>query len=80
MDLVGLVLSLIVSIPLGIVGGWAYQRYRYWKIRRHAPSAKVVGYHVVISKSDWEHLPKREKDVVYYFAGKDGSPNGQAKE
>ena len=78
MDIVGLVAGLVLSIPLGFVGGFAYQQYRYWKIKRYAPSAEIVSFHVALREEEYDNLPKKEDDVVYYFKNKNGSSGGPA--
>ena len=55
------------KLTLGLVkvAAGGYQKYRLWKITRHAPSAKATGFQVSLTKCDYDHLPKKEKDVVY---------------
>ena len=55
-----------LSLVLGFVGGWAYYRFRLWKIKRDAPSAKTVGFHVSLTQEDYDNLPRKEEDVIYY--------------
>ena len=40
---------------------------RLHEIKRHAPSARVVRVHVALSQQDFDRLPKREADAVYYI-------------
>lgn len=54
-----------LSLVLGFGGGMAYHRYRLWKIKRHAPSAKATGFQVGLTQQDYDGLPKKEEDVVY---------------
>ena len=54
-----------LSLALGFGGGMAYHRYRLWKIKRHAPSAKVVSFHVGLTQQEYDGLPKKEDDVAY---------------
>ena len=57
-----------VSLVLGFVGGAAYYRYRLWKLRRHAPSAKVITAHVGLSQQDYDRLLKEgkvDKNTLY---------------
>ena len=46
MEIVWFVLNHALSIVLGFFGGLAYHQYRLWKIKRHAPSTKIVNFHV----------------------------------
>ena len=46
------------------------QRYRLWKIKRHAPSAKVATFHVGLTQKDYDGLKKKEDDVIYYTLDK----------
>ena len=55
-----------LSLALGFGGGWAYHRYRFLKIKRHAPSAKVASFHVTLTRRDYNRLSKPEDDVLYY--------------
>ena len=66
MEVVLFIAELGLGLALGFVGGFTYHRYRYWKIKRHAPSAKVVSFHVALSEEDYQRLPKTEEDVGYY--------------
>ena len=57
-----------VSLVLGFVGGATYYRYRLWKLRRHAPSAKVISAHVSLSQQDYDRLLKKgklDKNTIY---------------
>ena len=54
-----------LGLALGFVGGMAYHRYRYWKIKRVAPSAKVIGFHVYLTEEDYKRIKKPEADVSY---------------
>ena len=54
-----------LSLVLGFGGGMAYYRYRLWRIKRHAPSAKVVGFQVSVTQQDYDGLPQKEADVMY---------------
>ena len=54
-----------LSLALGFGGGMAYQQYRLWKIKRNAPSAKVVVFHVSLTQQDYDCLTKKEADVEY---------------
>ena len=49
------------SLVLGFVGGSAHYRYRLWKLRRQAPSAKVVTAQVSLSQQDYDRLLKKGK-------------------
>ena len=73
MEVVGFVGEQVLSLILGFAGGWAYLRYRYWKIKRYAPSAKIVSFHVSLTENDYQRLPKKEADVAY-FTKNDGEP------
>ena len=50
-----------VSLVLGFLGGAAYYRYRLWKLRRHAPSAKVTTANIALSQQDYDRLVKEGK-------------------
>ena len=65
MEVVGFFAEQALSLALGFSGGMAYHRYRLWKIKRHAPSAKVVSFHVSLTQQDYHRLPKKENDVMY---------------
>ena len=54
-----------LSLALGFGGGMVYHRYRLWKIKRHAPSAKATGFQVSLTQKDYDGLPKKQEDVVY---------------
>ena len=57
--------ELASRLALGFAGAWMYQRYRLWKIQKHAPSAKVASFHVSLTQQDYDRLPKKENGVVY---------------
>ena len=59
----------VLSLVLGFVGGWGYHRYRLLKIKRYAPSAKVVSFHVALEQHHYDRLPKKEDDVMYSIVG-----------
>lgn len=63
--LVLLIAEQALSLALGFGGGMMYHRYRLWKIKRHAPSAKATGFQVSLTQKDYDGLPKKEEDVVY---------------
>ena len=65
MELMFFLGELALGLVPGWVAAWGYQKYRLWKITRHAPSAKATGFQVSLTKCDYDHLPKKEKDVVY---------------
>ena len=65
MEIVEWVANHILSLALGFGGGWAYHRYRFWKIKRHAPSAKVTDFHVSLAQLDYDRLPKKVDGVMY---------------
>ena len=65
MELVSFLAEQTLSLALGFGGGMAYYRYRLWKIKRHAPSAEVVSFHVTLTQLDYDRLPKKEPDVMY---------------
>ena len=57
-----------VALVLGFVGGAVYYRYRLWKLRRHAPSAKVITAHISLSQQDYNRLSKEgriDKHTMY---------------
>ena len=54
-----------LSLVLGAGGGWGYCQYRLWKIRRHAPSAKEVSFHVGLTQEDFDRLQKKDDDVLH---------------
>ena len=56
-----------LGLALGFVGGMAYHRYRYWKIKRVALSAEVIGFHVFLTEEDRKRV-KEEADVLYYMS------------
>ena len=37
--------------------------------KRQAPSAKVVRYQIALTQEDFDRLPKKEADTVYYVVG-----------
>ena len=78
MELVWFVLNHTLSIVLGFFGGLAYHRYRLWKIKRHAPSAKTVSFNVFLTQQDYDRLAKYEDDVAYNTVNSDESPNAPA--
>ena len=61
----------LLSLILGIGGGWAYVQFRFRKIKRHAPSAKQVGLQVALTEQDYQRLPKKEDGVVYFTRNED---------
>ena len=75
MEIVVWVANHILSLALGFGGGWAYFNYRFWKIKRHAPSAKVVGFQVTLTQRDYDLLPKKEDDVAYAIVNQDDPPD-----
>ena len=79
MEVLGIVGNLILSLAIGFCGGWAYHRYRFWKIKRYAPSAQIVSYHVGVTKKDYDNLSKTEADVAYFTRSEGEPPDGQAK-
>ena len=42
---------------------------RLHDIKRQAPSAKVVRYQIALTQEDFDRLPKKEADTVYYVVG-----------
>ena len=73
MEVMLFIAELSLSLVLGFVGGWGYHRYRLWKIKRNAPSAKAVCFHVSLSGQDYERLPKKESDVMYAVVDDDST-------
>lgn len=68
MDVVGFVAEQAVSLILGFAGGFGYHRYRLWKIKRHAPSAKIVDLQVSLTQEDYDRMrnsKQLEKNTVY---------------
>ena len=65
MELILFVLEQALSLVLGFSGGAVYYRYRLRKIKQHAPSAEVVGFHVSLTQRDYDGLPNKEDDVLY---------------
>ena len=65
MEVVFFVAEQALSLALGFGGGMAYYQYRLWKIKRHAPSAEAIGFHVSLTQQDYDRLPKKEDDVMY---------------
>ena len=62
----------LVKLALGLVkkvAAWGYQKYPLWKIKWHAPSAKAIRSLISLTQCDYDHLPKKEKDVVYLIVG-----------
>ncbi len=41
---------------------------RIHEIKSQAPSAKVVKYHVALSREDYDRLSEKDDDTVYYIA------------
>ena len=78
MELVWFVLNHALSIVLGFFGGLAYHQFRLWKIKRYAPSAKIVSFHVSLTQQDYDHLAKYEDDVAYATPSGEESPSGPA--
>ena len=74
MEIVWFVLNHALSIVLGFFGGLAYHQYRLWKIKRYAPSAKIVSFHVTLTQQDYDRQSKYEDDVAYYTESSDDSP------
>ena len=66
MEIISFLIEMAPAFPFGFLGGMAYYRYRFWKIKRHAPSAKMIGFHVYLSEQDYKNLKNREDDVAYY--------------
>ena len=61
------------SLVLGFLGGTAYNRYRLWKLRQHAPSAKVTNASVALSQQDYDRLLKKRKideNANYFIDGR----------
>ena len=54
-----------MALALGFVAAMGYQRFRLWRIKRHAPSAKVATFHVSLTQQDYDGLKKKLDDVVY---------------
>ena len=54
-----------LGLAVGLVGGMAYHQYRYRKIKRVAPSAKVTGFQVSLTEEDYKRIKKPEADVLY---------------
>ena len=69
MEVIWFVLNHALSLALGFFGGMAYHQYRLWKIKRHAPSAQVVSFHVKATQRDYDRIPKKEGDVAYAVIG-----------
>ena len=84
MEIVWFVLNHALSIVLGFFGGLAYHQYRLWKIKRHAPSAKIVSFHVQLTQQDYDRQPKYEDDVAYNvphnIVSSDDSPMPQQRD
>ena len=59
----------LVESLLGTVIAKFHQWYRFAKIRKHAPSAKMVSFHVRLTQHDYDRLPKKEDNVVYLITG-----------
>ena len=60
--------ELILGVVLGFVGAAVYNRYRLWKIKRYAPSARASSFEVTLSKEDYQRLCEQGKtadDVIY---------------
>ena len=56
-----------MALALGFVAAMGYQRFRLWRIKRHAPSAKVATFHVSLTQQHYDGLKKKHDDVVYYI-------------
>ena len=52
----------IISLFLGSGVVKATDLLRLRKIRRHAPSARLMKFQVALTKEDYDRLPKKEKD------------------
>ena len=68
MEVVSFLAEQAVSLILGFAGGFGYHRYRLWKIKRHAPSAEVVGFQVTLTQEDYDRMrnsKQLDEDVVY---------------
>ena len=59
------------KLALGLVkvAAGGYQKYRLWKIKWHAPSAKAIGFQISLTQCDYDNLPKKEKDALYFIVG-----------
>ena len=81
MEIVWFVLNHALSIVLGFFGGLAYHQYRLWRIKRHAPSAKIVSFHVTLTQQDYDRQSKYEDDVMYNtLLSSDDSPMPQQRD
>ena len=54
-----------MALALGFVAAMGYQRFRLWRIKRHAPSARVTAFHVTLTQQDYDGLKKKLDDVIY---------------
>ena len=74
-EIVGFLAGQALSLALGFAGGWLYHRYRLWRIKRDAPSAEVVSFHVSLTQEDYDRLPKKEDDVQYAIVDRANPPD-----
>ena len=55
----------IISHALGSGVVKANDLRRLHKIKRHAPSAKVVSFHVALTQEDYDRLPETDDGMMY---------------
>ena len=55
-----------VAFLCGAVGGWFYNVFYFWRLRRRAPSARPVGGNIIaLRQKDYDALPKKKEGLLY---------------
>ena len=73
MDIEWFIAERAMALALGFVAAMGYQRFRLWRIKRHAPSARVATFHVALAQQDYDGLKKKMDDVVYMIVPEQAS-------
>ena len=63
-----------IEMAIALVVTTGYQWFRLWRVKRHAPSAKVKTFYVTLTQQDYDGLKKKRDDVALHHPSLEQAP------